>query len=113
MTLHLTPGQRISMVSLLNSIPYATGDVRLVWALQDKLMISGEDARQIGLTVRYERGMPVFDCDLLMPMPESPVDLTDIEERIIRDAFLATKVSPAFRPWLEPLLNQLEGKETV
>jgi len=111
MILNLTPAQRISIISLLNSLPYGTGDVRLVWDLQDKMMVSGEDAQLIGLNIRYANGMPIYDCDLLRQLPEAAVELTDIEERILRDAVAATKVSPAFRPWLEPLLDQLQ-KET-
>lgn len=107
MILNLTPGQRVSLISLLNSMAYGIGDVRLVWDLQDKMAPGDAEASEIGLTVRHERGMPIFECDLLKPMPETPIELTDVEERIIRDALAERKVSPAYRPWLEPLLNQL------
>lgn len=108
MILYLTAGQKVSLLALLNSMPYGIGDVRLVWALQDKLAVSEAEAREIDLTVSYANGgMPLFSCDLLKPTEAMAVELTEIEERIFRDALAEKKVSPATRPWLEPLLNQL------
>lgn len=108
MTLHLTPAQRVSLLSLLDATLYSARDVRLVWQLQDKLMLSETDAEAVGLRIRHHEGARLFECDLSRPLPPEAMELDDVEGRIIRDAIEAKKYVPYFRPWLEPLLDQLE-----
>jgi hypothetical protein len=107
MTLELTLAQRINLIELINQTPaVSVGEIRWWWKFLDKVAVTPEEASAIDL---QETSIgPAWNTAKEAATPPSRFEFSELEFARLRNSVAQAKLPTAARPWLEPLLDQLE-----
>jgi len=109
MTLLLNHVQRLNLKVMVGALVADIGSIRAHWALQDKLMLTDEEAVGVGLTSAFVGGREIYNW-----LPDSSlvcmhIELDEREKAIVEQAIQAWpsyQISQA-RGWLPAILEQL------
>ena len=105
MILSLTHVQRLQLSAMLGAQRGDLATIRALWALQDKLALSAEEEKALGLRRETVAGQESIMWDPAATIPPKEIELTHSEIARIRSALEAwTQYGSIDRRWLEPLL---------
>lgn len=115
MKLNLGHVARLNLHSLLGQVPAKVGEIRLFWAIQEKLALTEKENKAVGY--HEEVGPPpekqrIARWNSDQTIEEVQIDLSDEEVDILsRVLDVAQFPSQGNRVWLEPLLVTLDEHE--
>ncbi len=107
MKLTLDHTQRLNLHALLGAQRVDVGSIRSIWAIQDRIALSGDEEEAIGLKRDIHGGQERVLWNPALSTPDKNFDFSDAETARIRVALqLWTDYGVASdRRWLEPLLS--------
>lgn len=108
MQLNLTHEMRINLIAIMDQQPCKITTARAIWALQDKIRLSKEEAEALGYKEILVQGakQPMWDATKTVPAKEYL--MSDQEVALIKQAIDDMDIRPAYRNWLEPLMLDLD-----
>jgi len=84
------------------------GSIRAIWAIQDRIALSGDEEKSIGLKREVVNGREIILWDQDRGLEPKVLEFTETEIARIKSAIETwSAFSACDRPWLEPLLQQL------
>lgn len=108
MQLSLTHEMRINLIAIMDQQPCKITTARAIWALQDRMRISKDEAEALGYKEILVQGakQPMWDATKTVPAKEYL--MSDQEVALIKQAIDDMDIRPAYRNWLEPLMAAIE-----
>jgi hypothetical protein len=108
MTINLDYTQRINLHGMLGAqAPPNVAGLRAIWKLQDKISLTSEEEKSIGLTRRAVNGQEIMEWRPTYTSGAAPYEFTDSEAALLKGMLEARPPNPATRVWLEPILDAL------